>query len=303
MEIREFGRTGLRASRLGLGLAEITRHGELYSDVQTAGRVLNAALDGGVNFLDTAACYGETEEMMGRTISNRRHEYALATKCGHVIEGASGEEWSARVIEESIDRSLKRLGTDYLDVVQLHSCSVEVLEKGEAIEALLRARDAGKVRFLGYSGDNEAAHWAVESGHFDSLQTSYSLVDQHARTKGLLQRARSNGLGVIIKRPVANGVWGIDRSPYQYADEYFRRAKVIRDMGPIEGEPDDPHQTAMGFVLGQFEVDTAIVGTRNPDHMLSNIDMVESSLPISEEVVEELRDRFDEAGDDWIQLG
>ena len=302
MDVREFGKTGLGVSRLGLGLAEIPRHGESYSDLPNAGRVLNNALDGGINFLDTAACYGETEAMIGGSVAHRRDEYTLATKCGHVTGGATGEDWSARLIEESIDRSLKRLRTDHVDLVQLHSCSIEVLERGEAIEALMKAREVGKTRFVGYSGDNEDARWAVDSGHFDSLQTSFNVVDQHARTKGLFEAARSSGVGVIIKRPIANGVWRRDTSPYQYADEYFRRARMVQDMGPIEDEPEDPLVTAMGFVLAQPEVDTVIVGTRNADHVASNIDIVESSLPISEAAVEELRRRFDEAGDDWVQL-
>jgi aryl-alcohol dehydrogenase-like predicted oxidoreductase len=302
MELRELGRTGLRVTRLGLGLAEIPRHDDSYSDVQAAGRVLNGALDGGINFLDTAACYGETEEMMGKTVAHRRDEYVLATKCGHAVGGASGESWSAGVIEESIDRSLRRLGTEYLDLVQLHSCALDVLERGEVIEALLRARDAGKTRFVGYSGDNEAAHWAVSSGHFDTLQTSFNLVEQHARSKGLLGLARAKGVGVIIKRPVANGAWGKDRSPSSYADEYFRRAGIIRGMGPLEGEPEDPHMLAMGFVLAQPEVDTVIVGTHNPAHVRSNIEMVEETPPVPEAAFEELQRRFDEAGDEWRQL-
>jgi len=302
MELREFGKTGLGVSRLGLGLAEIPRHSDSFSNLQNAGRVLNNALEGGINFLDTAACYGETEEMMGKTVAHRRDEYVLATKCGHAVDGASGEPWTAGVIEESIDRSLRRLGTEYLDLVQLHSCALDVLERGEVIEALLRARDAGKTRFVGYSGDNEAAHWAVGSGHFDTLQTSFNLVEQHARSKGLLELARSKGVGVIIKRPVANGAWGKDRSPSSYADEYFRRAGIMRDMGPLEGEPEDPHVLAMGFVLAQPEVDTVIVGTHNPAHVRSNIEMVEETTPVPEAAFEELRRRFDEAGDDWRQL-
>ena len=119
MEMRELGRTGMNVSVLGLGLAEIPRHDYAYSDVEATARVLNNALDNGINFLDTAACYGETEEMMGRTVADRRSEYYLATKAGHVTGGASGEPWTASVIEESIDRSLERLRTDYVDLVQI----------------------------------------------------------------------------------------------------------------------------------------------------------------------------------------
>ena len=184
--------------------------------------MLSAALDNGINFLDTAACYGRTEELIGRTVAHRRDEYVLATKAGHVAGDANGEPWTAETIEHSIDRSLRRLKTDRVDLVQLHSAGLEQLRQGEIIEALRKARDAGKTRFIGFSGDNEAAEWAVGSGEFATLQTSFNLVDQHARD-GLLQKARAGGMGVIIKRPVANGVWGKDDSPYDYADRYFER--------------------------------------------------------------------------------
>ena len=302
MEMREFGRTGLKVSVLGLGLAEIPRHGDSTSGVEMAGRVVNNALDGGINFLDTAASYGNTEEMIGRTVAHRRDEYILATKAGLVTGGATGEPWTTGVIEESIDRSLKRLRTDHLDLVQLHSCELEVLQRGEVIDALDKARDAGKTRFIGYSGDNEAARWAVESGRFDSLQTSYNLVEQHARTNKLFELAESGGVGVIIKRPVANGIWGKDSSTYPYADEYFRRAGTIRGMGPLPDEPDDPHLLALGFVLARPEVDTVIVGTHNPDHVRANIELVERGPPISSRTLEELYDRFDQVGQEWRQL-
>ena len=120
-----------------------------------------------------------------------------------------------------------------MDLVQLHSCDVDVLERGDAIDALIRAREAGKTRFASFSGDNEAAKWAVESGIFATLQTSYNLVDQHARTKGLFDMAQAAGMGVILKRPVANGVWWQNNSPYPYADEYFRRSQAMKARGAV----------------------------------------------------------------------
>ena len=292
----------MNVTRLGLGLAEIPRHDDSQSDVEAAGRVLNAALDGGINFLDTSACYGETEEMIGKTVAHRRDEYFLATKCGHVTGDATGQDWTVATIEESIDRSLRRLQTDHVDLVQLHSCPLEVLQQGDVIEALQRARDAGKTRFIGHSGDNEAARWAVESGHFDTLQTSYNLVEQHGRTKDLLSLANERGVGTIIKRPVANGVWGKASSPSSYGDEYHRRSEIMRKLGPIDGEPDDPHMLTMGFTLANPDVDVAIVGSHNPAHVQSNIEMVENRLPISDSVVQELYSRFEQVEDDWRQL-
>lgn len=300
MEVTPLGKTGLSVSRLGVGLARIGFERTL-TDFKEAGDLLNTALDAGVNFLDTAACYDISEELVGRTVAHRRDEYILATKCGHVTGGASGKPWSAQTIQDSIDRSLERMRTDRLDLVQLHSCDLEILEHGEAVEALLKAKRAGKTRFVGYSGDNEPALWAVESGLFDTLQTSFNVVDQQARIK-LFGAAKSRGIGIIIKRPVANGAWRAERSPYGYADEYFSRARMVDGIGPIRGAPDDRVLAAMGFVLAHPEVDTAIVGTRNPSHMRRNLEQVETELPVPIEFVEELHRRFDMVGGHWVQL-
>ena len=191
--------------------------------------------------------------------------------------------------------------TDYLDLVQLHSCDVAVLERGEVIKAVLDAKDAGKARFVGYSGDNDDARWAIESGLFDTLQTSLNLVDQQARTR-LFPLAKARGMGIIVKRPIANGAWGAEESPSSYAAEYFRRAQIMARMGPIPSGPDNRTLLALGFVFAHPEVDTAIVGTRNSSHMLANIELVEEHLPIATEAVEELRRRFDEVGVDWLGL-
>jgi aryl-alcohol dehydrogenase-like predicted oxidoreductase len=301
MEMRTLGKTGLHVSRLGAGLAEIGNEFSLQ-DTEKAGRVLNRALDGGINFLDTAACYGTSEELIGHTIAHRRSEYVLATKCGHVAGDYQGREWTAQTVTDSIDRSLKRMGTDYLDLVQLHSCGVDVLEQGEVIEALLAAKKAGKTRFVGYSGDNEAAAWAVASGHFDTLQTSFNLVDQRARSR-LFPQAQAANMGIIAKRPIANGAWGAGSSPSGYASRYFQRAQAMQEPGPLPDAPEDRILLALGFTLAHDAVDTAIVGTGNPEHMQANIRMVEEALPIARATVAELQRRFDEMDDGWVQLG
>jgi hypothetical protein len=288
MEMRELGRTGLKVSRLGVGLAEM---GQLsLAEAATASLLLNAALDGGINFLDTAACYGNSEELIGKTLARRRDEYILATKAGHVTGDYQGEAWTAKTIRDSIGRSLARLKTDHLDLVQLHSCDVEILERGEVIQALLDAKQAGVTRFIGYSGDNEAARWAIESGHFDTLQTSFNLVDQEPR-KGLLQMAKEREMGVIVKRPIANAVWGAALGSGREA--YREKARRMAGMGPISGAPEDPIALALGFTLAHDEVDTAIVGTRNPEHMLANIALMEQELPLAQAAIDELHHRFD----------
>ena len=302
METATLGRTGLRVSRLGLGLAAIG--GYSVDEPEQAERVLNSALDAGITFLDTAECYGSSEELVGNAVSHRRDEYVLATKSGHVPRGSSGEPWTGKTAAASIDNSLRRLKTDWVDLVQVHAYDIPAPTPDDVLRALTDARDAGKTRFLGYSGENEDAVWALRTGLFDTLQTSFNLVDQSARHL-LFELAEANGVGIIAKRPIANAVWGKAvsgtgaDSVAGTTKERLRRAEAILDMGPIAGAPDDPIAMALGFVLGNDEVATAIVGTKNPEHMLENIRVLETQLPIPEGVVAELQRRFDEIGRDW----
>lgn len=298
MEKRQLGNTGL-VSRLGAGLAEIGFELTLAQEAQAA-QVLSAALDGGISFLDTAACYGISEELIGRTIAHRRQEYVLSTKCGHIAAGYEGQPWTAQTIRDSIERSLRRMKTDWIDVVHLHSCDLDVLERGEAVQALLDAKQAGKTRYVGYSGDNEAAEWAVQSGLFDVLQTSFNLVDQRARLR-LFPQAEGKGMGIIAKRPIANGVWGAPKCPSDYAAPYFERALALAGAGPIPQAPENGILLALGFVLAHEQVDTAIIGTHDPQHMRTNIAWVETALPIAQEAVEELHRRFEQMDRDWMQ--
>jgi hypothetical protein len=292
------GNTDLHVSRLGVGLSEI---GGMTDEEQVA-QVLNAALDSGINFLDTAACYGSSEDLVGRTVSRRRDEFLLATKAGHAVGGITSPDWTAQTITASIERSLRRLQTDHLDLVQLHSCDVDVLERGDVIRALQDAKEAGKTRYIGYSGDNASAVWAVESGAFDTLQTSFNLVDQWAR-EHLLPKAEARNMGIIAKRPIANAAWGRETTPSVYAAEYHRRYRAMAEDGPIPGSPDNPILLALGFALAHDPVDVAIVGTSDPEHMQTNITWLENALPIDPQAVEALHERFDATQEDWNQQG
>ena len=305
MQKVQFGSTGFETSRLGVGLSEIGSF-EL-SDQAQATNVLNTALDNGINFLDTSACYGISEVLVGNGVSQRRDDYFLATKAGHVARGYEGEAWTFQTVVDSIDRSLRLLQTDHVDVVQLHSCDIDVLEKGDAIRALQEAQQAGKTKFIGYSGDNESAHWAVDSGLFATLQTSYNLVEQRARTTGLLEKAIAKGMGTIIKRPIAGGVWGksrpdaADQTASNYNTPYLERAKSVRTLGPIENEPDDAILTSLGYTLSDPNANVSIVGTTNPSHMATNVRQIDNDLPIPDSVIAELNRRFEQLDKDWAQ--
>src|SRR5665647_2693021 len=148
MEKRRFGKTDMHVSVLGFGGAEIG-FGEISLSI--VDRLLGNALDAGLNVIDTAECYKASEELIGQAVKHRRKDYYLFTKCGHAA-GIDAPDWDPKMIAQSIDRSLERLQTDYVDLIHLHSCSEEILRDGEVISVLKRAQEAGKTRYIGYSG-------------------------------------------------------------------------------------------------------------------------------------------------------
>ena len=282
METRQLGNTDLQVTRLALGGARIGY--EKVTDEQVDA-LLNGLLDAGVTLLDTAACYDDSEELIGKFVSHRRD-----------AGDAKGEAWSAETITHSIDRSLQRLKTDRIDLMQLHSCSIEVLEKGEAVEAVQRAQEAGKVRYIGYSGDGANALHAIGMGIFATLQTSFNIVDQKARFE-VLPAAVDAGMGIIAKRPIANGAFGKTASPYGYADAYWERQKSITLP---EGAPENGIELALRFTLSHDAIDTAIAGTTKLANARANIATLAKG-PLSASVIESLHIQFDQLGADWDQ--
>ena len=250
-------------SVLGFGGSEI---GYQRVNGRTVERLLGGALDAGLNVIDTAECYGDSEALIGRALGPRRAQVRLFTKCGHAAGWGRGD-WRPGSLLSSIERSLRRLATDHVDLIQLHSCTLAQLRKGDVIAALERARERGWARHLGYSGDGEAARYAVECGRFDTLQTSVSLADQEAIDL-TLPLARERGVGVIAKRPLANVAWRHARKPAEpYYQDYWSRLRVL-DYDFLRG--DAAVATALRFTLAVPGVHTAIVGTTKPDRWQAN---------------------------------
>jgi hypothetical protein len=150
-----------------------------------------------------------------------------------------------------------------VDLLQLHSCTEEQLRQADVIDVVTRAREAGKTRFIGYSGDGHAALYAVQSGIFDTLQISVSIADQEALDL-VLPSAKTKGMGVIAKRPIANAVWKESSKPAEYYQPYWERLHQL-DYDFLRTNSGWEVATALRFTLAAEGVHTAIVGTTKPD--------------------------------------
>jgi len=273
-------------SPLGFGGSEIG-----YESVSqaTVTRLLNAALDAGLNVIDTAECYVDSEALIGAAVGSRRRELFVFTKCGHP-RGFGAGDWRPASLLASVERSLERLRTDAVDLVQLHSCSEAELRRGAVIEALDTARARGMTRYIGYSGDGAAARYAVETGRFDTLQISISIADQEA-LDGALPLARRRGLGVIAKRPLANAAWRTGTRPRNgYHHEYWRRLREL-DYDFLRAPVTESIATALRFTLSVDGVHTAIVGTTNPERWAQNAALLARG-PLPKREIEAIRRRW-----------
>jgi len=294
MERRRLGNTDLVVSVLGFGGSEIGYQGATGA---TVARLLTGALDAGLNVIDTAECYDDSEILIGKAVGGRRREFYLFTKCGH---GAGWRaNWRPKALGKSIERSLERLGTDHLDLIQLHSCSLAELRRGDVIDALEQARQRGLTRYIGYSGDGQAARFAIECGRFDTLQTSVSIADQEA-IELTLPLARSRKMGVIAKRPIANVAWQYKKKPAEsYYQDYWSRLRAL-DYPFTRGEADIAVATALRFTLTVPGVHTAIVGTAKPERWQHNAALLEAGALSSSEF-ERIRARWREVAEkSWV---
>ncbi len=274
IEKRLLGSTHMCVSRVGLGGNKISTSTGL--DV---GQLLNQALDAGVNVVDTAECYGESEELIGRALAHRRSDYYLFTKCGHA-DGFDLPDWHPDLIEQSIERSLKRLRTDHLDLVQLHACSQRVFQQSEMIEVLQRVRKAGKVSYIGYSGDRGDALSAIKSNLFDTLQVTVNIADQEAIDR-IIPFAVAQGMGVIAKQALARIAWRDGANSNDPTRRTYEKRLKRLDYDFLTGV--EAVDTTLRFPLSVPGIDIVLIGTTSPSHFQQNVSSLQAGpLPIEE---------------------
>lgn len=289
---RPFGHTGLEVPVLGFGAMQA---GDPRLSEAHAARLLNHALDAGLTLLDTARSYGLSEERIGRHLARRRDEFVLSTKVGYGIDGVP--DWTYECVVAGVDAARDRLRTDVIDVVHLHSCSLESLEDGAVVDALEHCRAAGKLRVAAYSGDAAALRHAIAGGAFGAVQASLNLCDQQA-SRALLE-AQACGLGTIAKRPLAGQPWRQAGGPAEPAHaEYRRRFALLRPEFDCIADDADWEAIALRFAAYAPGVDCVIVGGTDPRHVERNEAAVAAG-PLAPGLRDAIRAGFARVGAAW----
>ncbi|MFA7250175.1 MAG: aldo/keto reductase [Dehalococcoidia bacterium] len=300
---RTLGRTGLEVTRLGYGAMSLDNGRLTPVTPEQAEATLLAVLDSGINFIDTSPDYGESEECIGRYISHRRNEFYIASKCGCPVDvpaGTTGHVYTRQNIIAGVEQSLRRMRTDYLDLVQFHgSPSREVLEESGAIETLHDLQRQGKVRFIGVSGVLPDLPDHIAMGVFDEFQIPYSALQREHEE--LITQARRAGAGTVIRggavrgAPAQDKAWSVRRLP-EVAEErpraIWERAR-LDDL--LDGAP--AMEFTLRFTFSHPHLDTTIVGTANPAHLRANLDALAKG-PLPPDVYTEAVRRLDEAAKD-----
>jgi predicted aldo/keto reductase-like oxidoreductase len=268
---RILGKTGWKISIIGFGAIKLPLLSQKECDV-----LLNRAIDGGINFVDTADCYGDSEEKIGRALGQRRKECYLSTKI---------DERDANGVREKLERCLHRLKTDWIDLVLFHDvrgAEYDRLFDSGGLETLEKAKKQGKIREIGISihGSVPMMRRAIDSGAFAALMIAYSAFDEDRLAADLLPMAHEKEVGLIAMKPLAGG---------RLADQCLNRCR-----GFIRGE--SLAQISLRYVLSNAHITNAIPGMMELRELDENLQVGREPKGLEAEQIRELMKIVGEAG-------
>ena len=271
-----------------MGLRGPRTWGKRVVDEEGADRMLNAVLDAGINFIDTAPDYGVAEERIGKYISHRRKEFFIATKCGckprqHDDHLEVLHHWEADTISSNIESSLRRLNTDYIDLLQFHGGTVNELEEKGLIQRLLDYQSQGVVRWIGISTSLPEINHVVDHDYFDVVQLPYSCLNlQHMK---IMQRLAEHDVGIIVRGGIAQG--GPDA---EIQREIINQIWAAANLDELVPSGMSRAEFILRTTLSNSDCHTVIVGTSNLEHLRKNV-AAATSGPISQGIVQNVHSR------------
>lgn len=252
MQKRKLGQTGIELSVLGLGTVKFGRNQSVkypenfvLPDDAALANLLSVAQECGINFLDTAPAYGTSEERLGKLLQANRHQWILVTKAGEeFLNGQSRFDFSAMGMTRSVERSLRRLRTEYLDIVLVHSSGEDekIIHEDGVFDTMQRLKEQGKIRAFGMSTKTVAGGLLTVQQADVVMATYYpGYVDEHP----IIEAARKKHKGVLIKKALASG-----------------------HLNLLPGK--NPVAESLNFILKEPGVTSIVMGTINPNHLRDN---------------------------------
>ena len=295
MRYRVLGSTRLKVSEVGFGAWAIggNTHGNSYgpTDDETSINAILKAVELGCNFFDTADVYGHghSEELLGKATKGRRADMIIATKVGgDFYHGQRRMNFDPDYVEFAVDKSLERLGTDYLDLLQMHNPPLQLMRDPKLYLPFEKLKKTGKIRHYGVSIHNpQEGLEAIRYGRPESIQVVYNILRQEAKEK-LFEAATEKNVGIIAREPLANGFLTgkyNEDSTFQPGDirhnfprEYIRQlTRASEQLKFLESKHRTLSQASIRFVLDHKEISTVIPGAKGPTQSEQN--MKSSNLP------------------------
>ena len=316
MNYRKFGKTDWNGSEVGLGCWQIG--GADWGEVSepAAFEVLNAALDAGINFLDTADVYGlgRSEELIGRFLKTRSEPVFVATKLGRFPDPGWPANFEYETIVNHVEASMKRLGRDYIDLIQLHCIPTEVLRRGEVFDSLRRIQETGRIKHFGVSVESmEEAAICLKQEGLTSLQIIFNLFRQKP-VKTLFDQALAKQVGLIVRLPLASGLLsGKFTRDTQFAEsdhrhynrngeqfnvgetfagiEFEKAIGLVEKLREIVPEGINLADAALRWCLDHPAVSTIIPGAKRASQLKQNAAVSERE-PLGDSVHQSLKDFY-----------
>jgi aryl-alcohol dehydrogenase-like predicted oxidoreductase len=317
MNYRTLGKTRFNISEISLGTWQVGgKWGDDFSH-GTADRILNAAADSGINFIDTADVYGngESEKAVGRFVKSRSERIYVATKCGRLLNPHTSEAYKPAVLRKFVENSLKNMGLETLDLIQLHCPPTEVYYRPEIFELFDRMKDEGKILNLGISVEKvEEALKGIEYQNVTSVQIIFNVFRQRP-AELFFEQAQKKNVGIIVRVPLASGLLTgtfSNNSTFTEGDhrnfnrngekfdkgetfsgiDYETGLNAVEELKTIFPNDNNLAPMALRWILQHEAVTTIIPGASKPEQVSANLESL-NYPDLSEEQLFNINEVYD----------
>jgi aryl-alcohol dehydrogenase-like predicted oxidoreductase len=309
MQHRTLGKTGFSISEISLGTWQVGgKWGDPFSH-DNADRILNAAVDAGINFIDTADVYGdgESEKAVGRLVRSRSERIYVATKCGRRLQPHTSDAYQPAVLRKFVDDSLRNMGLETLDLIQLHCPPTDVFYRPEIFEVFDRLKDEGKIQNLGVSVEKvEEGLKAIEFPNVTTVQIIFNMFRQRPAELFFAEAQRRN-VGIIVRVPLASGLLtgkfdqnttfskedhrnfnrdgaGFDKGETFSGVDYETGLAAVDELRAIFPGDTNLAPDALRWILTFDAVSCIIPGASKLEHLISNLQATERPAPTAEQM-------------------